>query len=145
MCLKYLCDFDYGNRKGMFYKTKLDWAIFLFCVFINQLFKAVRRESKYAIKLRNCVINASKFVSVNTNIYFLIHCRICNSTLEMCWNNSKSGDSISKMKTNTFNTHSNIDNVIVFVVCVFVLIMIGIIGSAFYKRQSKKNGNFNIY
>lgn len=82
---------------------------------------------------------------VLVNIYFF-YCRICNSTaLEMCLNNSKSEDSISKQETDTSETRSNINKVIIFVVYVFVSIMIGIIGFAVYKTLKKKKGNFNLY
>lgn len=61
----------------------------------------------------------------------------------MCLNNFKSEDSISKQETDTSETRSNINKVIIFVVYVFVSIMIGIIGIAVYKTLNKKKGNFN--
>lgn len=61
----------------------------------------------------------------------------------MCLNNFKSEDSISKQETDTSETCSNINKVIIFVVYVFVSIMIGIIGIAVYKTLNKKKGNFN--
>lgn len=79
-------------------------------------------------------------------IYFLIHCRMCSSTtLEMCLNNSRSEDSISKKDTNTSKTHSNIDKVIIFAIFVFLSIMTGIIGIALYKRLNNRKGKFHIY
>lgn len=79
------------------------------------------------------------------NIYFF-YCRICNSTaLEMCLNTSKSEDSISKQETDTSETRSNINKVIIFVVHFLVSFMIGIIGFAVYKTLNKKKGNFNLY
>lgn len=56
----------------------------------------------------------------------------------MCLNNSKSED--SKPETDTSETRSNINKVIIFVVYVFVSIMIGIIGIAVYKTLNKKKG-----
>lgn len=83
--------------------------------------------------------------SVDT--FFFFHCRICNTfNFGMCLNKSKTEDSSSNMKTHTPETETNISNVIIFVVYVFISIMIGIIGAtSFCKRLGKNKGNFKIY
>lgn len=65
----------------------------------------------------------------------------------MCLNDSESEDSTSKMGINTSKTHSNMNKIIISVVCVFVIIVtvvIGMLGIYFYKRLRKTSGNFKI-
>lgn len=107
--------------------------------------ETVKMKSKYSFKFQNFISNKSKFDFSEYWTFFLIHCRICNSTtLEMCLNYSKRADSTSKMKTNTSETETNINKVIIFVVYVFIAIIIGTIRLAFCKRLRKTKGIFKI-
>lgn len=62
-------------------------------------------------------------------------------------NNFKSEDSRSNMETNTSETPSKMNKIIISAVCALVIIVtivIGIIGFAFYKRISKNTGILKI-
>lgn len=62
-------------------------------------------------------------------------------------NNSKIGDSTSKMETNTSEPPANMNVIIIFVVCVLVIIVAivnGIIGRVFNTRLSKNSGNLKL-
>lgn len=115
--------------------------ILVVCIYIISLSKLWEKSQNTLSSSKSEWLTQVSLVLVN--IYFFFHCRICNSTaLEMCLNNSKSEDSISKQETDTSETRSNINKVIIFVVYVFVSIMIGI---AVYRTLINRKGNFNLY